>query len=165
MDPLAPFSTGAGTGRHPVSRPYGGNTERKTDRMRTDTDTAADYCQRIGQEMAALDTVLRDDASPDTFATLELDPFGPAGDADPADIVGVWMNETALEIVTYRATDDSGRTITNVLRTCGGPRCDIRRESDDGAVVMVTTYMGGEDHTLRLELPSLADYLDQLADY
>jgi hypothetical protein len=61
-------------------------------------------------------------------------------------------------------TDDRKSHRIEMLRTCGGPRCDITRDSDDGQIVAVTTYDGGDQATIRNSYPVLARYLDELAE-
>lgn len=134
--------------------------------METTTSYAAEYSARIGQEMAALERLLCGDDTPADWDRLGLEPdrFDIHGDGAHY-VAGVWIGETILEAVHYRATDDSGRTRTVWLRTCGGPRCEITRDSDDGSAVEITTWSGSDRATVRLYLSAVAEMLDESANY
>jgi hypothetical protein len=138
---------------------------------------AREYCQLIGRELDALETVLSvdaealrrhfagenareayDEAYDEAVKELETDP-----DLDAYDQLSEYLNETILEFKILR-TDDRNSHRIEMLRTCGGPRCDITRDSDDGQIVAVTTYDGSEQATIRNSYPVLARYLDELAE-
>jgi hypothetical protein len=138
---------------------------------------AREYCQLIGRELNALETVLSvdaealrrhfagenareayDEAYDEAVKELETDP-----DLDAYDQLSEYLNETILEFKILR-TDDRNSHRIEMLRTCGGPRCDITRDSDDGQIVAVTTYDGGDQATIRNSYPVLARYLDELAE-
>jgi hypothetical protein len=138
---------------------------------------AREYCQLIGRELDALETVLSvdaealrrhlagenpreayDEAYDEAVKELETDP-----DLDAYDQFSQYLNETILEFKILR-TDDRNSHRIEILRTCGGPRCDITRDSDDGQIVAVTTYDGSEQATIRNSYPVLAQYLDELAE-
>lgn len=135
--------------------------------MNTTTDTARDYCRNIGRELDALDFILThagrdlDDIATATYAEaineLETDP-----DLDAYDIVAQYLNETALDLKILR-TDDCQQTRVEILRTCGGPHCEITRDSNDGQIISVTTYDGHDQATIRNSYPELSNYLDGLA--
>jgi len=135
--------------------------------MTTTTNTARDYCRNIGRELDALDFILNkagrdlDNETAETYAEaiseLETDI-----DLDAYDIVNQYLNETALEIKILR-TDDHQQTRVEILRTCGGPHCEITRDSNDGQIVAVTTYDGHDQATIRNSYPELANYLDEIA--
>lgn len=136
---------------------------------------AKDYALLIKRELVALDTLLEcwgdiveiaeedrgefEEVSAD-LATLEIE----WPDDDGADIVGDYLNGTCLDITVWRKVGDThGATRLEILRTCGGPRCDILRDSDDGSIVEVRVYSGSDSHTLRVNAATLADYLDEMA--
>ena len=135
--------------------------------MTTTTNTARDYCRNIGRELDALDFILThaghdlDDIAAATYteaiSELETDP-----DLDACDIVAQYLNETALDLKILR-TDDCQQTRVEILRTCGGPHCEITRDSNDGYIVAVTTYDGHDQATIRNSYAALANYLDEIA--
>ena len=135
--------------------------------MTTTTNTARDYCRNINRELDALDFILThaghdlDDIAAATYteaiSELETDP-----DLDACDIVAQYLNETILELKILR-TDDQQQTRVEILRTCGGPHCEITRDSNDGYIVAVTTYDGHEQATIRNSYAALANYLDEIA--
>lgn len=142
--------------------------------------TAREYCQNIGRELDALELILSTDieamkqiiagnsanwvddddeakqyyeAINELNADVELDAY---------QIVSQYLYETVLEITILR-TDDRQQTRVEILRTCGGPRCDISRDSNDGQIISVTTYNGHDQSTIRNSYPELSNYLDELA--
>jgi hypothetical protein len=135
--------------------------------MSNTTDTARDYCRNIGRELDALDFILAhssrdlDDETAEAYAEaineLETD-----ADLDACDIVAQYLNETALDLKILR-TDDCQQTRVEILRTCGGPHCEITRDSNDGHIVAVTTYDGHDQATIRNSYAALANYLDEIA--
>ena len=135
--------------------------------MTTTTNTARDYCRNIGRELDALDVILThagrdlDDIAAATYAEaiseLETDP-----DLDACDIVAQYLNETALAMKILRK-EDQQQTRVEILRTCGGPHCEITRDSNDGQIVAVTTYDGHDQATIRNSYAALANYLDEIA--
>jgi hypothetical protein len=134
--------------------------------MSTTTNTARDYCRNIGRELDALDFILTaghdlDDETAAAYAEAisELDADI---ELDAYDIVNQYLNETALEMKILR-TDDHQQTRVEILRTCGGPHCEITRDSNDGHIVAVTTYDGHDQATIRNSYAALADYLDEIA--
>ena len=85
---------------------------------------------------------------------------------DGADIAHDYLNDRCLDIDIWRKVGDRGENPTTrceILRTCGGPRCDILRDSDDGSIVEIRVYSGSDSHTLRVNAGSLADYIDEMA--
>lgn len=144
-------------------------------------NSAHDYALLIKAEIVALDTLLEywqdiagvaeydanlsesalDDVK-ESLIALELD----WPDDDGADIVGDYLNESCLDVNVWRnmmRTGCSDTTKVEILRTCGGPRCDILRDSDDGSIVEIRVYSGSDSQTLRVTTNMLADYLDELA--
>lgn len=73
-----------------------------------------------------------------------------------------WLNNCCLEIEIYQ-TRDRERSIVKILRVCGGPYCDITRQSTDGAMVEIFFADGSDYRTERVCLPSLSEFLDELA--
>jgi hypothetical protein len=146
----------------------------------SNNNSARDYALLIKAEIVALDTLLecwgdiagisneeKDALAEDTLsevndalAALELE----WPEYDDADIVGDYLNGTCLSLDIWRKVGDSdGATRIEILRTCGGPRCDILRDSDDGSIVEIRVYCGSDSHTLRVNAGTLADYLDTMA--
>ena len=141
--------------------------------------TAREYCQNIGRELEALELILStdieamrqiiagnsanwtddDEAKQYNEAINELDADI---ELDAYQIVSQYLYETVLEITILR-TDDHQQTRVEILRTCGGPRCDISRDSNDGQIISVTTYDGHDQATIRNSYPELSNYLDELA--
>lgn len=137
-------------------------------KMTTPTNTARQYCQLIGNELDALEVILTagaDTNSPitNTNYLAAIDELEAEADQDPYDIVGQYLNETILEFKILR-TDDRNSHRIEILRTCGGPRCDITRDSNDGQIVSITTYDGTDQATIRNSYPALAQYLDDIAE-
>lgn len=128
------------------------------------TNPAEDYSRTIADELIALDTLLTwrsdDEEKLEALQLLEMDP-----DTDPDDAISIYLNETALDLSIRRDTRGSEHPATiEILRTCGGPHCDIKRDTNDGTAIEVTTYDGQHRYTHRIYLPALSDYLDQIAD-
>jgi hypothetical protein len=141
---------------------------------------AKDYALLIKAEIVALDSLLENwvdivniseedreesatngaDDIRDALATLDME----WPDDDGADIVGDYLNNTCLDVGIWRKVGDSdGATRIEILRTCGGPRCDILRDSDDGSIIEIRVHCGSDSHTLRVNAGTLADYLDTMA--
>lgn len=124
--------------------------------------TAREYCQNIGKELDALEHVLSTNETDteqyaDAIKELETDI-----ELMSYQIVSQYLYEAILEITILR-TDDRERTRIELLRTCGGPRCDISRDSNDGQIIEITTYDGHDQATIRNSYPELSNYLDELA--
>lgn len=137
------------------------------------------YSQIIAGEVLAVETLLEgcpqgfdpaniDEADDDhvryrdALNELEL-PY----DYDPADALADYLNNVCLE-VTWLATnssrDDYRKTRAEILRTCGGPRCEIIRDSTDGQQIEINTYDAGQPvDSMRVWAPILAEQLDDLA--
>lgn len=131
------------------------------------------YSQLIASELLAVETLLEgrprgydpddtDDehtAYRDALRELELDEDYDTDDNDP---LADYLNETCLEVTWYKSGD---RTRAEILRTCGGPRCEISRDSHDGSMIEVRTYEAGAPvNTMRVWAPIMADTLDMLAN-
>lgn len=130
--------------------------------MGTYTNHAYDYSHTIAEEVLALDTILSStdpDEIAEALATLELDP-----DTDPTDAAYVWINETALDVAILadtRGTDHGARI--EILRTCGGPHCQINRDTNNGTVVEIVSHWGTDNYTHRINVDSFADWIDGFA--
>lgn len=144
----------------------------------TTGNAAHDYALLIKAEIVALDTLLeywQDIAGVDEHdanltesalddvkeALIALELAWP--DDDGADIVGTYLNESCLGVDVWRKVTGGESTKIEILRTCGGPRCDILRDSDDSSFVEVRVFCGSDSETLRVNVSTLADYLDELA--
>jgi len=148
--------------------------------MDTTNNTAHDYALLIKAEIVALDTLLEcwgdiagisdedieelagngGDDIRESLAALDMS----WPDDDGIDIVADYINQTCLDLTVWRKVgDDAGATRLEILRTCGGPRCDILRDSDDGSIVEIRVYSGSDSHALRVNAGTLADYLDEMA--
>jgi hypothetical protein len=130
------------------------------------TNSAREYCHAIECELTALETILKcetkshsdnDEKLLEAYAELEFENTG-----DACDAIHQWINETLLEFKILR-TDDREQTRVEMLRTCGGPRCEITRDSDDGQIIAVTTYDGTQQATTRNTYPHLSQFIDDIA--
>ena len=134
----------------------------------TGVEAARRYSAAIADEVRAVEVLLSCDPDDDgddiadALRTLELEHC--EGD-DMVDVVFTYLNETTLD-VDYYVTDDDGvreyRTV--ILRTCGGPRCEITRDSMDGHQIEVTTWELDEVGTYRVTAPAFSAFLDDLAE-
>jgi hypothetical protein len=133
------------------------------------------YSQLIAGELLAVETLLEgrprgydpddiddtDDehtAYRDALRELEL---SPDYDTDENDPLTDYLNNTCLEVTWYKS---GTKTRAEILRTCGGPRCEISRDSHDGSMIEVRTYEAGQPvDTIRVWAPIMADTLDMLA--
>ena len=145
--------------------------------MNLDTRT---YSQMIAGEVLAVETLLEgrpkyfdpndiDEADDehtryrDALNELEL-----PHNYDPADTLADYLNNVCLE-VTWLSTHSLGldnyrKTRAEILRTCGGPRCEIIRDSTDGQQIEINTYDAGNPvDSIRVWAPILAEQLDDLA--
>jgi len=142
--------------------------------MRYD-NSALDYALLIKEEIIALDTLLENwgdilgiaeedrgefEEITAALSVLEM----PWPDDDGADIGHDYLNGSCLDIGIWRKVGErDGATRIEILRTCGGPRCYILRDSEDGSIVEIRVYSGSDSHTLRVNAETLADYLDEMA--
>jgi hypothetical protein len=129
---------------------------------------AHQYAETIAAELVALNDVLQgppdDEAAAATYRAA-LDVLEWSHDTDPADALTSYLNETCLDVSFRRDIRGSDYEATiELLRTCGGPRCDIRRDTHDGTALTVEVLWWNDQATRRVYLPTLADALDQLAD-
>jgi hypothetical protein len=147
--------------------------QQENNTMNLDTRT---YSQLIAGEVLAVETLLEgrpkyyfDDEPDDEVIAYRaaLNELELPQDYDPADILADYLNNYALE-VTWLATnssrDDYKKTRAEILRTCGGPRCEIIRDNTDGQIIEVNTYDAGQPvDSVRVWAPALAAALDDLA--
>lgn len=157
--------------------------DRGTIMTTTETNSAYDYAQIIRGEIIAVETLLDnwgyvagvepEDIDPDILAEvntalkeLGLDnmPLLPVLYDDGADIMADYLNNSCLEMNILKVVSgDSDATRVEILRTCGGPRCDITRDSNDGTVVEISVHDGQYHSVVRVNVPTLAAGLDDLA--
>ena len=132
----------------------------------TTTNTALDYCREIRKELDALEFILTtagdlDPATTENLAAAYAE-LGQENTNDDYEAPLTWLNETCLDLKVLR-TDDREQTRIEILRTCGGPYCEITRDNNDGQVIAITTYDGADQATIRNQYPNLAAYLDEIA--
>jgi hypothetical protein len=139
----------------------------------TETNQAYDYALLIRRELVALETVADswesivtewDDMTDEdreelrqALAELELER---PTDSDMNPIMDYLDN--VLEIQVLRGNNDRARI--EILRTCGGPRCDITRDTNDGTVIEISVHDGSDHSVIRVNLPTVANYLDMLGE-
>lgn len=134
--------------------------------MNTTTNTALDYCREIRKELDALEFILTtagnlDPATADDIAAAYAE-LEQENTNDDYEAPLTWLNETCLDLKVLR-TDNREQTRVEILRTCGGPYCEITRDSNDGQIIAVTTYDGSDQATIRNTYPNLSAYLDEIA--
>lgn len=134
--------------------------------MNTTTSTALDYCREIRKELDALEFILTtagdlDPATAEDIAAAYAE-LGQENTNDDYEAPLTWLNNSCLDLKVLR-TDDREQTRVEILRTCGGPHCEITRDSNDGQVIAVTTYDGSDQATIRNQYPNLSAYLDEIA--
>ena len=151
------------------------HTNQETHNMTTtETNSAQTYSETIADELRALEIVTAGapygyyDDRPDyddddaaayraALATLEID-YSQADDA-----LSTYLNETALDLSILR--NSTGRARIEILRTCGGPRCEITRDTHyDGEQLTVTTWDTPNTASVTVWAPTLAAYLDEIAE-
>lgn len=148
------------------------------------TNPAQEYAQVIKRELEAVNTLLEHtntinyntpeelaednpellETITDALKEMELDYPVPG---EEFDILGLWLNETVLDVVVLHAVvkDVNKRHRVEILRTCGGPRCDIFRDSDDGSRLVIEVNDGTDHHSQRIhDLDNLAAALDEYAE-
>tara|TARA_R110000868_G_scaffold77431_4_gene221685 strand:- start:559 stop:969 length:411 start_codon:yes stop_codon:yes gene_type:complete len=132
----------------------------------TTTNTAQDYSRAIAQELDALEFILTtagdlDPATAEDIAAAYAE-LNQENTNDDYEAPLTWLNESCLDLKVLR-TDNREQTRVEILRTCGGPHCEITRDSNDGQVIAITTYDGTEQATIRNQYPNLSTYLDEIA--
>jgi hypothetical protein len=135
--------------------------------METQTaNTARDYCREISKELDALEFILATADNLDEAIALDVAAayaeLEQENTADDYEAPLTWINNTILDLKILR-TDDREQTRVELLRTCGGPHCEITRDSNDGQIIAVTTYDGSDQATIRNTYPNLSAYLDEIA--
>ena len=132
--------------------------------MSTTTNYEAQrYSLEIANELQHLETLLKSNPISEDYEIartyLEFD------HVEQGDELITYLNETVLEITKQH--DDDGEPIGYVLlRTCGGPRCEIRRDTVKyGDNFYIDTWDGSEYYSERLNLRALAFNLDELLSY
>lgn len=140
----------------------------------THTNSAQTYCETIADELHALEIVAAgtpygydhdhpdyddDDAAAYRAALDELEmDYSQADDA-----LHTYINETALDLSILR--DNDGRARIEILRTCGGPRCEITRDTYyDGQQITVTTWDHPNTASVTVWAPTVSAYLDEIAE-
>lgn len=152
--------------------------------METMKNGAYDYALLIKRELLALETLLDNwqEIEEDTERVrngdapeMDSDLLAECVDAqnelgldewpeDYADVVGNYLNDTCLELTVLRSVnEDSDRARIEILRTCGGPRCDITRDTNDGNIIEISVHSGGDHSVVRVSVGTLAVTLDELA--
>ena len=130
------------------------------------TNTARDYCREISKELDALEFILATADNLDEAIALDVAAayaeLEQENTADDYEAPLTWINDTILDLKILR-TDDREQTRVELLRTCGGPHCEITRDSNDGQIIAVTTYDGSDQATVRNTYPNLSAYLDEIA--
>ena len=130
------------------------------------TNTARDYCREISKELDALEFILATADNLDEAIALDVAAayaeLEQENTADDYEAPLTWINNTIVDLKILR-TDDREQTRVEILRTCGGPHCEITRDSNDGQVIAVTTYDGSDQATIRNQYPNLSAYLDEIA--
>jgi hypothetical protein len=131
------------------------------------TNEAQRYSASIADEVRAIDQLLSDPYEKDLraalLAELELDHLEET--ADGIEILYVWLNETILDVsVMLDTRPDTLNSRVVLLRTAGGPHCEITRDSNNGEQITVETTWGGEFGRCVVWAGTLAAYLDELAE-
>lgn len=139
--------------------------------MRTETPTEAErYARSIAAEVAALDTLLGGETDPDTIRDAIAETIGEQPDddrldeltTDPVTVAYIWLNEIVLDLRVLR-DDRDGTARLELLRTSGGPRCEITRDTSDGTAVEVVVWYGSEHYAHRMNPTAFVAWLDDLA--
>lgn len=135
-----------------------------------ETTEAERYARLIAEEVAALDDLLGGETEPDTIRAAIYAAIGEPADgdrldeltADPETVAYIWLNEIVLDLRVLRDhRDDTARL--ELLRTSGGPRCEITRDTSDGTAVEVVAWNGSEHYAHRMNPTAFAAWLDDLA--
>jgi hypothetical protein len=134
--------------------------------MTTITNEAQNYSALISGEVVALEQLLSDPFGEDreTLLTeLGLDHLEPTDNGH--DIIAVWLNETVLDVsvqIDTRKHYLDGRVV--LLRTVGGPRCEVVREYENGTEVEILTWSSGEFGRVVVSASHFAMYFDELIE-
>lgn len=134
--------------------------------MTTTTNDAQNYSATISEEVEALEQLLSDPFGEEreTLLTkLELDHLEPTDDGH--DIIAVWLNEDVLDVsvqIDTRKDTVNGRVV--LLRTVGGPRCEVVREYGNGTVIEILSWYCGEFGRVVVNADYLSAYFDELIE-
>lgn len=124
------------------------------------TNEAQKYAENIADEVRNLEIALSggDDAR-DAIAALEMTDR----DDYEGDWFGLWLNETALDLSvrTDVRGPDHGTTVI-VLRTTGGPRCEVVWDDHDGHNVEILAWWGSDFGRVRLTVPEVCAHFEEL---
>lgn len=138
--------------------------------MSTDEhNDARRYALAIAREVSALDQLLSGTTEPDeiadALAELELEhlPESFAPERIASEAVYAWINGTALDVRVLRDVRD-GSARVEILRTCGGPRCEIVRDTTNGTVVSVEVWDASAHHVHQMNPDHFAAWLDDMSD-
>mgnify|MGYP003349551019 CR=1 FL=1 len=127
----------------------------------TKTDNQAqEYAETIAAEMRNLETVLSGSDAEGYAEALAALGMNDRQEAE-GDWFGLWATETALDLSVR--VDTRGReygTTVIVLRTVGGPRCEIVWDSHDASNVEVLCWWSSEIGRVRLTLPNFSARLE-----
>lgn len=155
--------------------------------MEEQKNDAYEYALLIRREIIALETLLENgqdiaddlervrdgdapEMNPDTLAECAdaQDELGiTEWPDDYQDIFSTYLDETCLDMTVLRVVNKANyedRTRVEILRTCGGPRCDIYRDTNDGDIVEIAVNSGGDSSTLRVSVPNVASHIDAIAE-
>lgn len=123
------------------------------------TEEMRRYAEAIAEEIRALEQVLTASGEEvrDAMRLLEIDPEV----NDAADAFHIYTNEVLLEVVTWRADEDSERVRVEWLRTYGGPGCRIFFEGDNYATIHAYDMSGEAE--VRVYVPALASVVFEYA--
>jgi hypothetical protein len=133
-------------------------------------NTAHDYCKTIATELNVLAHVaeqwnIEDPEEWDSETRSWADDLSYNPDSDDMPDVGARYVEDALDVYSvlhHRWDQQLSVDRVVLLRTCGGPHCEIVWDGDDMLTVQV--WWGGEESTRRVECSPVADALALIAE-
>ena len=126
----------------------------------TKTNEAQTYAKHIADEVRALEVALS--GGEEVAEALKLLEMTDREDAE-GDWFGLWLNETVLDVsvrVDVRGPD-YGTTVI-VLRTCGGPRCEVVWDSHDGQNAEILAWWGSDFGRVRVTVPNVVSRFEEL---
>lgn len=130
--------------------------------MTNSTNEAQKYAAGIADEVRALDKALAGgEEAAQALVDLEMTD---REDAE-GDWFGLWLNESALDVSVRVDTrgPDWGATVI-VLRTVGGPRCEVVWDSHDASNVEVLAWWGSELGRKRITVDHVAARFEELVE-
>jgi len=130
--------------------------------MTNSTNEAQKYAAGIADEVRALDKALAGgEEAAQALVDLEMTD---REDAE-GDWFGLWLNESALDVSVRVDTrgHDWGATVI-VLRTVGGPRCEVVWDSHDASNVEVLAWWGSELGRKRITVDHVAARFEELVE-